>query len=201
MSIIPSLPRKGAWMQTYLNIQFWPCDPRPDEVSIIDIAHSLSNQCRYAGHCSRFYSVAEHSVLVFKIARDVLGVTELPMLLAAFLHDSTEAYLVDLPRPVKHSLPGYKVLEEQLARCIEYKYGLPMGAFEDPVVKRADNIALMTEASLLLGPPPAPWEETEKPLPGCGLGCWAPEVAEREFLRQFNDIYCGMPNQHDRSSN
>ena len=56
--------RKGGWIQTYTGRQFWPMDPRSHEVFIEDIAHSLSMMCRYAGHCERFYSVAEHSILL-----------------------------------------------------------------------------------------------------------------------------------------
>ena len=56
--------RKGDWMQTYTGRQFWPIDPRANEVHIEDIAHALSMMCRYNGHCRTFYSVAEHSVLV-----------------------------------------------------------------------------------------------------------------------------------------
>ena len=56
--------RKGDWILTYSGIEFWPLDPRPEDVRIEDIAHALSMQCRFAGHCDRFYSVAEHSIRV-----------------------------------------------------------------------------------------------------------------------------------------
>ena len=57
-------PRCGDWIQTFTGRQFWPLDPHVDEIYIEDIAHSLSMQCRFTGHSLRFYSVAEHSVLV-----------------------------------------------------------------------------------------------------------------------------------------
>lgn len=60
--------RRGDWMQTYTGRQFWPLDPLPEDVFIEDIAHALSMQCRYAGHVTRFYSVAEHSVLIARCA-------------------------------------------------------------------------------------------------------------------------------------
>lgn len=53
--------RIGDWMQVYSGKQFWPLDPRPEEIEIEDIAHSLANMCRFAGHSEKFYSVADHS--------------------------------------------------------------------------------------------------------------------------------------------
>jgi len=58
------LQRNGDWIQTFSGLQFWPLDPRPDEINIEDIAHALSLQCRFGGHCNRFYSVADHSIHV-----------------------------------------------------------------------------------------------------------------------------------------
>ena len=71
-----------------------PINPDPEDIDIRDIAHSLSQQCRFTGHTSEFYSVAEHSVLVSEAvpARDAaLGL----------MHDATEAYLADLAKPIK----------------------------------------------------------------------------------------------------
>ena len=78
--------RRGDWIQTYLGIQFWPLDPRPEEVMLFDIAHSLSNMCRFTGHCREFYSVAQHSVIVSQ---------NVPREDAAWglLHDASEAYM------------------------------------------------------------------------------------------------------------
>ena len=86
--------RVGDWIQTMSGVIFYPLDPRPEEIRIEDIAHALSHQCRFAGHCREFYSVAEHSVRVSR---------ELPQefMLWGLLHDASEAYLVDLPRPIK----------------------------------------------------------------------------------------------------
>lgn len=93
--------RKGDWIQTYTGRQFWPLDPKPEEVCIEDIAHALSQQCRYAGHTIRFYSVAQHSVeIALRVPRAAA--------LWGLLHDAAEAYLVDLPRPVKYLMPAYK---------------------------------------------------------------------------------------------
>jgi hypothetical protein len=100
-------PRTGDFMQTYTGRQYWPMDPRPHEVYIEDIAHSLSLQCRYAGHCIKFYSVAEHSVL---IARHLAATRAPEVAFAGLLHDAPEAYCVDIPRPLKPYLTNYKAI-------------------------------------------------------------------------------------------
>src|SRR5690606_29748913 len=101
-SLVPT--RKGDWMQTFTGRRFWPLDPRPDEICIEDIAHALSMQCRYAGHCLSFYSVAEHSVLLSQHVAE-------PFRRWALLHDASEAYLVDVPRPIKGDLSNYRAVE------------------------------------------------------------------------------------------
>ena len=60
MNVVVDAPRIGDWMQTYSGKRYYPVDPRIEDVDINDIAHALSHLCRYGGHCSRFYSVAEH---------------------------------------------------------------------------------------------------------------------------------------------
>ena len=130
--------RKGDWILTYSGIEFWPLDPRPEDVRIEDIAHALSMQCRFAGHCDRFYSVAEHSIRVADLVprEDKLW---------ALLHDASEAYLVDLPRPIKrHSEIGkhYRIAEDVVMEVIARKFGLPP---EPMSIQRADKAMLCVE--------------------------------------------------------
>lgn len=89
--------RRGDWMMTYSGRAFWPLDPRADEIDPLDIAHALSMLCRYGGHVRRFYSVAEHCVLMSHAVAPEHA-------LWALLHDATEAYMVDLPRPINRIL-------------------------------------------------------------------------------------------------
>lgn len=108
--------RSGDWIQTATGGQFWPMDPQPDEIDINDIAHALAMLCRFGGHCLRFYSVAEHSVLLSHAVPPEHA-------LWALLHDATEGYLVDMPRPIKAFLPGYKEAEAGIVRAvIEYEH-------------------------------------------------------------------------------
>lgn len=137
-------PRVGDWIQTFTGVEVYPFDPRPEDIRIEDIAHALSMQCRYAGHCSQFYSVAEHSVRVAELLpREVQ--------LWGLLHDASEAYLVDLPRPIKrHSEIGalYRVAEESLMRAIAARFDLEWP--EPPLIDGADKAMLCWEAMFLL---------------------------------------------------
>ena len=126
-------------------------EPQPVDVTIEDIAHALSMLCRFGGHVDEFYSVAQHSVLVsLVVARFQPDNHALHR--AALLHDASEAYLIDLPRPIKRdpTMYGYRAAEERLAAVTEAWLRLPLGAFEWPAVKRVDAALLMTEARDLL---------------------------------------------------
>lgn len=185
--------RIGDWMQTYTGIQFFPLDPKSAEISILDIAHALSNQCRFAGHVQSFYSVAQHSVLVSEhIERLAMeralhtGLSPRILALWGLLHDAPEAYLVDLPRPIKHcSTIGteYRQVERRLMEVVCLRFGLP---YAEPLeVKAADDVLLMTEKRDLLGPSPQTWRECAEPQAE-KIVPWVPVAAERAFLARFN---------------
>lgn len=181
----PSLPRprRGDWMQTYSGIQFWPLDPRVDEICIEDIAHALSLQCRFNGHCNRFYSVAEHSAIMASFAAPENK-------LAALLHDAAEAYVCDIPRPLKSYLTGYAEIEDRVARAIAAKFGVAYPwAFE---VHELDNRILADEAEQIMGKPPADWN-LRYPELSVHLPCWDPETAEHVFLKVFRHLTTGAP--------
>lgn len=170
--------RAGDWIQMNSGIAFWPLDPRADEVRIEDIAHSLSLLCRFGGHCSRFYSVAEHSVFVAQMVSPEAA-------LWGLLHDATEAYVFDMPRPLKRMLPGYAMIERRVHLAIAEHFGLPP---EIPAeVKAADEAMLLAEAQQLMRVPPMPWEERGEPAP-VALRCWSPERARAEFVIAFEKL-------------
>lgn len=91
-------------------------DIRPEAIDIKDIAHALSQLCRFSGQCRSFYSVAEHSIRVCGLVPDEHK-------LAALLHDASEAYLGDVIAPIKQMLPAYKKLEDELMAVIANKFG------------------------------------------------------------------------------
>lgn len=170
--------RGGNWMQTYSGQMFWPVDPSADEVRIEDIAHALSLTCRYAGHCERFYSVAEHSVLVsWVVPREDA--------LAGLLHDATEAYCADVVRPLKPYLAGYKEIEDRIWHAIAVRFGLPLDL--PPSVKLADNAVLLAEQRQIMKAPPAAWSIPGKPADVTVIG-FAPEEAKLRFLARFEEL-------------
>lgn len=109
--------KDGAWIQTYTGAKFNVFDPEISAVNILDIAHALSMCTRFNGHLSSYYSVAEHSVLMSRM----VGKDDQ---LAALLHDAAEAYLSDVPRPIKYMLPAVKELDQKVSACILEKYGV-----------------------------------------------------------------------------
>lgn len=131
---------KQPWIVTNTGKKFYPFNPRSCDVDIRDIAHTLSLQCRWNGHINRFYSVAQHSVMVSKIVEE----TQPEHALEGFCHDFGESYVGDLPSPIKAMLPDFKMMEERIERAISRKYGLRFPFH--PSIKRADISALTTEA-------------------------------------------------------
>lgn len=170
--------REGGWIQTYTGRQFWPLDPKPEEIFIEDIAHALSMKCRYGGHTRCFYSVAEHSVLV---ARQLPG----KLKLAGLLHDASEAYLADVPRPLKKCLSGFHHIERAIEEAVAERFGL-QGPWADEVHKVDDQL-LATEKAAIMELAPAPWCELPEPLK-ITLPLWPPFYAEKMFLHTFGEL-------------
>jgi len=177
--------RKGDWCQTFTGLQFWPLDPRPEEICIEDIAHALALTCRFNGHCRCFYSVAQHSYLVSQEC-GVLDPDWSPIVqLWGLLHDAAEAYIGDMVRPLKRDMPAFKDAERAIMRAVCTRFDLPMD--EPAIVKHADNILLATEARDLMGAPPVPWMPLPEPLP-FHIAPASPDMAERMFLSMFKGL-------------
>lgn len=176
-----------AWIQTYSGRRFNPTKPYVDAIVIQDIAHALSMQCRFSGHVRKFYSVAQHSVLVSYICNfeDALW---------GLLHDATEAYLVDIPRPLKHSgkLDGYLEFEAKLQLAICQRFGLP--ETEPASVKKADTILLATEARDLMAPLRADWAQPCDPLP-FKIEPLSQQEAKNMFMKRFFELM-GTPEHY-----
>lgn len=178
---------EDAWIQTYSGRRFNPTNPVPDAIVIQDIAHALSMQCRFSGHTRSFYSVAQHSVLVSHIcdSKDALW---------GLLHDASEAYLVDVPSPLKRSgqFDSYMRFEKQMQEAICKRFGLPL---EEPVsVKKADKVLLATEARDLMGPLRSDWTQPCDPLP-FKIEPLFPQEAKRLFMKRFFDL-TGSPHSY-----
>src|SRR5690606_13410480 len=93
---------------------------------------------------------------------DAFEVTQLE--LGALLHDASEAYIKDIPRPLKPFFPGYVELEATVMAAVADAARLPRGFYRDPYVCRADDMVLATEKRDLMAPEPESWGLVEKPL-------------------------------------
>lgn len=166
---------------TFTGVEIFPLTPRVGDIRITDIAHALGNACRFSGHTRDFYSVAQHSVVVADLCVE-LGAPELEAV--ALLHDATEAYLVDVPSPIKQSMHEYKAAEARLLGVIFEAFGLdPQLAGELPtVVKAADRRALEIEQVNLM--PRVDWWKMPE-VGGRKLEALSPRPARALFLRRY----------------
>jgi 5'-deoxynucleotidase YfbR-like HD superfamily hydrolase len=200
--------RNGDWFQTFTGRKFYVFDPRIDDIDLEDIAHSLANTCRFNGHTWSFYSVAQHSIHACNVFGDLVEGTEFEYnhraYLCALLHDATEAYVGDLIRPIKRSLPDYKVAERNIWTCILKKFGLwetwhlqgtrDRTLFVSNLVKQADDIMLATERRDLLvkkGPDDEPlvWRvEVQVEPTAMRVAPRAPGLSKAIFLKLFEEL-------------
>jgi len=171
------------FIETYTGKKFYFLEPQETEVDIIDIAHSLSMQCRYTGHCRKFYSVAEHCIHVADLCSDESK-------LYGLLHDASEAYLTDIASPVKPFLQNYKMMEKQIMSTVYEKFGLePSLPIE---VQKIDLAILRTEADQLMISRGKDWvvnKNNSEPLLSVEIKCYAPTEAKEKFLEMFGDLY------------
>ncbi len=168
----------GHWITTFSGKKFHFLDPQPEEIDIVDIARALSLTCRFAGQCKDFYSVAQHSIMVAKIVPEEYK-------LHALLHDASEAYLPDIPRPIKAELRQFKKMEMTILLAILNKFVPYQGDIirELEIIKEADNIALATEARDLMANTDD-WATLPEPLKEfiVPLTCWEVEL---DFVDMF----------------
>lgn len=174
-----------SWIQTYTGKKFHPLAPDPSTIDIRDIAHSLAMQCRFNGHCSAFYSVADHCVRVSRILPPGLQ-------LAGLLHDAAEAYVSDIPRPVKAQLPAFAEAEDRLLEVIFRHFGLAWPVADE--VWAADVTLLVTEGRDLMCAPPEPWGIEGTPLAE-RIVPLSPAEAERAFLARFRELHVACPSR------
>lgn len=171
-----------SWIQTFTIKKFFPLNPKIEDIDIFDIAHALSMQCRFSGHVNNFYSVAEHCVHVSNICDPQFAKH-------ALLHDASEAYLVDIPKPLKESgqFENYKEAEFVLQSMVYRKFNL--SEIEPKEVKQADLQMLSTEAYNLFNRFHPDWVLPTKPDINFNLSTLLPRDAERFFLERYYELF------------
>jgi len=171
-----------SYIETFSGKKFYFLDPNPEDIDIIDIAHSLSMQCRFTGHAKDFYSIAEHSLIVAELCPPEYK-------LWGLLHDASEAYLTDVASPVKPHLINYKLMERVIMEPISKHFGLSLDVPKE--VHKADMEALRIEAYWLMKSKGETWlinkglepMDSVPPLKG-----YNPEEAKEAFLKEFNRL-------------
>lgn len=156
-------------------------DPDVSNISIYDIAHALSNTGRFGGHSKHFYSVAQHSVL------GSIKASSIPAAWDFLLHDAVEAFLTDMPSPIKYNLPDYLKLEKVWETRLFERLGVSYPFFTE--VKYLDLQALATERRDLLHrngqwqvlDGVTPWREK--------IQCWHPTYARYRFLKRAYQLH------------
>ena len=181
-----SPPAPGPYLQTVSGRWVNPFDPDPSQLDAGDIARALANQCRFGGHSRVFYSVAQHSVIVSELVAERGGDAE--DVFAALMHDAAEAYLGDMPHPLKHRSPlgaAFKAAEDHLEQAIRDRFRIKADV---PEIKRADRALLATERRAFSAED-WHWPELEgiEPL-GLELTAWPPDEAARVFAQRYAEL-------------
>ena len=155
--------------------------PEKSFIFIEDIAHGLSNLCRFNGHCDKFYSVAEHSVLCSYLVEPGFEY-------AALMHDASEAYLGDISTPLKKLLPDYRVIEDKVEKAIFEAMYVPYPLPKE--VKRADLTALAIEKRDLMPYSNIPWTILEGIVipPGFEARGASPSLAKAMFMNRYLEL-------------
>ncbi len=164
-----------CWISTHSGTSIDLLNPLPDQIHIEDIAHGLSQTCRFAGQCPVFYSVAQHSVLVSQLVAEKWA-------LHGLLHDASEAFMGDLHSGLKQLLPEYKRLENRVLAAVFRHFGLNDSELKPAEVEEADKQALAIEMQNL-----KMYSNWNYPgdLPRVTLEPWSAQQAKQAFLQRF----------------
>lgn len=178
-----------AWIETFTGLRFDTLDPHPEMIDIKDIAHSLSQTCRWTGHTKYHYSVAQHALYCSYLVSDCDAFW-------ALNHDDAEAYIGDMSRPLKHfSEAGdhYRLVEERIMTAICHKFGMQL--IPPASVKVADEEMLFAEKKTIMTGH-AGWSTKEswagKNPASVLITKMYPEDVEQLFLKRFDELYGGL---------
>jgi len=179
-------PGPGPFLQTVSGRWVNPSDPDRAQLDAGDIGRALSNQCRFGGHCRVFYSVAQHSVIVSGLVEQRGGDVE--DVFAALMHDAAEAYLGDMPHPLKHRSAlgaAFREAEDRLEHAIRERFAIRPDV---PEIKRADRALLATERRAFSAEA-WHWPELEGvEAVELELSAWPPDRAADEFAKRYAEL-------------
>ena len=155
-------------------------NPTADSIDIYSIASALGKICRFGGHCPKFYSVAEHSCWAYTLA--VRENQSSDVCRAVLLHDSAEAYVGDIVKPLKVLLPEYAEIERRFEAAIAERFGVDFDRHKD-AIKRYDRMMLQVEKQAMWPEDREHWEGFGSEIPGrVLLQMKSPVIATQVFL-------------------
>lgn len=170
----------GNFIATYSGAHFNLDTLDVGNIPLEDIAHALSMNCRYNGHIKNFYSVAEHCVAVSYLVpkEDALW---------GLMHDATEAFVPDIPRPFKPYIGGFQEVENRIMSSIILWYDLED---KEPESVRYIDHNIVREESLLLFVQPPGWVNAYHPLPKARkyINGESPARAKQMWLERFKEL-------------
>jgi uncharacterized protein len=173
-------------MKTFTGRIIDPMNLKPEDIDIVDIAHHLSNMCRFNGGTKFHYSVAQHLVLCSNIPCSCLNIgAESEHTKKKLLHDAEEAYFVDVPRPIKR-LPEFEFYRTKTSAVREFlfqQFGLTPDLPQ--CVHEADNAMLVREGIELMNHRYAEWGEPAN----FRIDRLTPEQAKDAFLERFRILF------------
>jgi len=143
--------------------------PTSEMICVEDIAHALASMPRFGGHLNKHYSVAQHSVRCCEAALSLEDKK------AALMHDASEAYMLDVPTPIKAKLPRYKRYEARLMDFISKHFGFEFPLSES--VHTIDRYMLLFEWEVLVVNERDDFE------------CWDHSTAKAKFMEKFNELF------------
>jgi len=175
------------WIETYTGKTFDYENIESNKIDIIDIAHALSMSCRFNGMCSNFYSVGEHSLLV-GLEMEKLHPDNRNLILQALLHDATEAYMPDIPKPLKHYWEtkfGIVGFEDRIMAHIYNQLGIKVDNINHKEIKKLDNGLLMAERNMFFKDRHL-WEfPKDTPVIITAIIGYSPPLIKKKFLDYY----------------
>jgi len=169
--------RENGWIYTYSGLKFNAFEPHNDQICIEDIAHALALNCRFNGHIHTHFSVAQHSIIISKLVPKEYA-------LEALLHDAPEAYLTDVPRPIKRFLPECQEIEDNILEVILKKFGC---VFPLPDCVLEIDHHMVADEAIALWPKRPEWVNDFTPN-GIEINPWNWKVSEKLFLERFREL-------------